>query len=150
MDPNTALADLRELAADVRAAQPLVDTARAAADRAAEGDSNDDEIDQLNELIAALDAGYRFGYNLAERLVAFDEWLRVGGHSPEEWRPAPGPRPADHATLGGFTVSELVGSALRETLGLADHFRDSGIDDHLANAYLGSIGSRLAVAQGKL
>lgn len=150
MDPNTAVADLRELAADVHKAQQHVDAARAAADRAAGGASTDDEIDRLNDLVATLDAGYRLGHSLADQCTALDEWLSRGGHLPEAWRSLPGPRPADHATLGDLTVTELIGSAISETLGLADRLRDLGIDDQVLLAFAGSIGSRLAVAQGKL
>ncbi len=150
MDPNAALADLRDLATAVHEAQPHIDAARTAAERAAEGDSNDAEIDSLNDLVATLDAAYRCGHTLADKVVALDESLANNGHLPAAWQPLPGPRPADHATLGQLTMTELVSSALDETLGLGERLRELGVDDQVANAFVGSIGSRLAVAKGKL
>jgi hypothetical protein len=58
MDPNQALTDAREAAK--------------VADEAAEGDSNDAEIDALRDALES----YR----------ALDEWLTRGGFLPTDWR----------------------------------------------------------------
>lgn len=151
MDSSAILADLRELASTVRQAQPHIDTARRAVTPPPQDvDITNDEIDRLNDLIAALDAGYRVGHTLARHVIELDNWLVGGGTLPEEWQALPGPRPADHGTLGQLNVSELVATALTETLGLNDRLGELGVDDQVVRAFIGSIGSRLAVAKGKL
>ena len=57
MDPNAALASLREALADAR--------------EAAEGDSNDAEIEAWQEV--------------GERIDALDQWLSNGGFLPSAW-----------------------------------------------------------------
>jgi hypothetical protein len=61
MDPEQTLADLRAAISRLRAA--------------ADGDSNDDEI--------------QAGHDVAEAASALDDWLSAGGFLPSDWQ---GPR----------------------------------------------------------
>lgn len=72
MDPNEALAQLRTLASKV---SHEVETLR----RMADGDSNDEEIDQ-GQVVADL------AMHLASQFWALDEWLMRGGYAPHAWR----------------------------------------------------------------
>lgn len=81
MDPNKALADIRtELDGYADAA--------AKARQAAEGDSNDDEIERLQTALAYAD-------DLHDRMQNLDEWLTRGGFLPTPWASAEAPTAVD-------------------------------------------------------
>ena len=53
-------------------------------------------------------------------------------------------------TLGDLSVLELLRTAERETLAFGHWLDKHGVEDVLANAYIGSIAARISVARTKL
>lgn len=72
MDPNEALKRLRQAIKVFRAAD-------ANAEAAAEGDSNDAEIEALQRSAGA-------GAAVVELAEALDDWITQGGFLPDDWR----------------------------------------------------------------